>query len=171
MDYVNDARPIIASLLNGGEIMPVEGSDDEVCKMLDLTCGTDYFQVYRESGLVWGIASRMQEIDTNRFKKPFNTFTVRKARTSGAKTEYEKRKHAIKNGGVYPFLTMQGYVDKQSKSLMSLAIAKTTDIMDYVDKGFADVKHTGESQNGQAEFYVVHWDKFAEAGYNIKKYT
>lgn len=171
MDYVESARPIIEKLLRGGRLMAVEGSDNEVCRMLDLTCGTDYFQVYDERGLVWGIASRMQEIDTARYKRPFNTFTVRKARASGVKTEYEKRRDAIMRGGVYPYLTMQGYVDKQTGELMSLAIARTTDIMDYVDAGMTDTKHTGAEQKGQAEFFVVKWDRFKQAGYGIKVYS
>lgn len=171
MLYVDKARPVISKLLNGGELLAVEGTDDHVCLMLDTTCGTDYFQVYKQRGLVWGIASRMQEIDTGRFAKPFNTFTVRKARASGAVTEYEKRRLAIQNGGVYPYLTMQGYVDKNSGELMSLGIAKTTDVMDFVDKGLAAVKHTGQEQIGQAQFYVVGWDKFRDAGYTIKTYV
>lgn len=171
MQYVETARPIISDLLNGGKLLAVEGSDDEVCKMLDLTCGTDYFQVYDSTGLVWGIASRMQEIDTARFSRPFNTFTVRKARASGVKTEYEKRQHAIKHGGVYPYLTMQGYVNKQTGEIMSLAIAKTTDIMQFVESGRAETKHTGANQIGQAEFYVVHWSNFEKAGYRLRLYA
>ena len=170
MQYVETARPIIAGLLNGGSLMAVEGSDDEVCRMLDQTCGTDYFQVYNETGLVWGIASRMQEIDTARFSRPFDTFTVRKARASGVKTEYEKRKHAIEHGGVYPYLTMQGYINKQTGDIMSLAIAKTTDIMAFVDSGMATTRHTGAAQVGQAEFYVVHWDRLKEAGFKVLDY-
>lgn len=170
MAYVETAKPVIRKLLKGGELLAVEGSDNDVCLMLDTTCGTDYFQVYKERGLVWGIASRMQEIDTTRFRKPFNSFTVRKARESGVKTEYEKRQLAIKSGGLYPYLTMQGYVDKQTGELMSLGIARTTDIMDYVERGYAnnDIKHTGSNQRGQAEFYTVYWSKYIAAGYDAK---
>lgn len=172
MKYVEDARPVIEKLLNGQQdkgdrLMSVEGSDDEVCRMLDLTCGTDYFQVYNDRGLVWGIASRMQEVDS----RPFNTFTVRKARESGAKTEYEKRKDAIKRGGVYPFLTMQGYVDKQTENLLSLAIAKTTDIMEFVENGWAITRHTGAEQKGQAFFYVVSWDDMEKHGYKVLRFN
>ena len=93
MAFVDKAKPIIAKLLKGGEIMQVEGDDNEVCKMLDMTCGTDYFQVYNSLGLAWGVASRVQSINIG--GRPFNTFTVRKARESGVETEYEKRKRAI----------------------------------------------------------------------------
>lgn len=166
MMYVESARPVIKQLLQGGELMAVEGSDDEVCKMLDLTCGTDYFQVYSDTGLVWGIASRMQEAD-----RPWNTFTVRKERASGVKTEYEKRADAIKRGGVYPFLTMQGYINRHTGELMSLAIARTIDIMAFIESGLATVRRTGADQKGQATFFVVDWEKLKKAGYRVKVYT
>ena len=167
MDYVRAAEPIIVKLLNGGRFMPVEGSDDEVCRMLDTTCGTDYFQVYDHSGLVWGVASRMQEINAS-LHRPFNTFTVRKARESGVKTEYEKRRYAIEHNGVYPFLTMQGYVDIQTGELLSLGIARTVDIMSCIDAGKAIVRHTGTEQIGQAEFYVLPWDRMRAMGKHVK---
>ena len=84
MNRVERARPIIAELLNGGEIIPVEGDDNEVCKLLDMTCGTDYLQAYKDKGLVWGVASRIQIVRNG--MKPYNTFTVRKARESGVST-------------------------------------------------------------------------------------
>ena len=169
MDYVEKARPVIEQLLKG-RMVAVEGDTNEICQMLDKTCGTDYFQVYEEHGLVWGVASRMQEIDTARFKRPFNTFTVRKGRKSGAKTEYEKRKDAIKNGGVYPYLTMQGYFDKQDGHLMSLGIARTVDIMEFIDSGHAETRRTGWEQSGQAEFYVVRWEDFKQK-YKLCEYS
>lgn len=160
MVYVQKARPYIENML-GGKLKAVEGDENEICQLLDQTCGTDYLQVYTDKGIVWGVAARTQEIDTARFQRPYNTFTVRKARASGVKTEYEKRRDAINNGGIYPYITVQCYFDKQTQELMSLGIARTVDIMDYVDSGLADVMHTGAAQNGQAEFYVVRWEKFS----------
>lgn len=165
MDYLAKAAPIIKQLLNGGDILPVEGSDDEVCKMLDLTCGIDYFHVYK-SGLTWGIASRMQY----ECEKGWNTFTVRMKRESGAQTEYEKRKTAIEHGGEYPYLTMQGYFDKSSE-LISLAIAKTIDVMRCVDEDVGYYQHTKQDKIGQAAFYVIPWDRMKRAGYNVLIYN
>lgn len=164
MDYLVKAEPVIKQLLNGGEILPVEGSDDEVCKMLDLTCGIDYFHVY-SNGLTWGIASRMQP----NCSKGWNTFTVRMKRESGAKTEYEKRKFAIDHNGEYPFLTMQGYFDRNN-NVISLAIAKTVDVMNCVENDIGYYRHTGQDKTGQAEFYVIPWDKMKQAGYKVLIY-
>lgn len=164
MAFVDKARPIIAGLLNGGYILPVEGDDNEVCKMLDMTCGTDYFQVYKNTGLVYGIASRFQ------YGKNWASFTVRKARQSGAVTEYEKRKKAIERGGIYPYLTMQAYIDEVSVEVNGLAIVKTTDLMRFVDDGLAYEQHTRQDQIGQAAFYVAYWDKMQRAGYKVLVY-
>ena len=164
MAFVDNARPIIAQLLNGGRIMQVEGDDNEICRMLDTTCGTDYFQVYEKSGLVYGIASRFQ------YGKNWASFTVRKARQSGAMTEYEKRRRAIERGGIYPFLTMQAYIDEKTGCVNALGIAKTTDLMEFVDFGLAQEQHTRHDKIGQAAFYVAYWDKMKQAGYNVMVY-
>ena len=173
MEYVKVAQPILKKLLHGGEIMPVEGDDNEVCKMLDMTCGTDYFHVYADRGLVWGVASRVQEYDPDKDfcnKGPFNTFTIRKERASGARTELDKRRYAIKKGGVYPFLTMQAYINIKTGKIESLAVVKTTDLMEYIDKGSAEERHTGKDQHGQAAFLFVPWDALIKDGYNVLKY-
>lgn len=173
LKQVERAKPIIKSLLNGGEIKAVEGNDNEICLMLDRTCGTDYFQCYGQSdgkldGLVWGVGSRFQSIRNG--YKPFNTFSIRKSRESGANTEFAKRKFAIDNGGIYPYLTMQGYYDEVTGEILSLAIAKTKDIWDYIESGNCQIRHTGANQIGQADFYVIPWDKYEQSGNKIKIY-
>lgn len=168
ISYLEKAKPIISKMLNGGTITPVEGDDNEICKMLDRTCGTDYFQVYEDKGIVWGIASRFQKIQNG--YRPYNTFTVRKSRESGAQTEYEKRKNAIKCNGVYPYLTLQAFVNSETKDILSLAIAKTSDIIDYIENGYAEEKHTGFFQIGQASFYVLQWGDMQKKGYKVLAY-
>lgn len=170
MEFVRIAQPILKKILNGGEIMAVESQDNEICEMLDRTCGTDYFHVYKNLGLVWGVASRIQKYNPDRKERPFNSFTVRKARDSGAATEYEKRKTAIERGGVYPFLTMQAYINVKTNEIETLAIVKTQDLMDFVDKGLAVERHTGAEQYGQAAFFVVYWDSMKKAGYKVIEY-
>lgn len=170
MRFVRAAQPIIEKLMNGGQMMAVEGDENEVCQMLDRTCGTDYFHVYKERGLVWGVASRIQDFDPSRRDKPFNTFTVRKARESGVKTEYEKRAYAIKNNGVYPYLTMQAYVNTQNGEIQSLALCKTTDLMEYVEHGNAYENHTNADKQGQAAFFIAPWDDMERHGYKIMRY-
>lgn len=162
MTYVNIAKPIISKLLGGGCVLPVEGSDNEVCKMLDATCGTDYFQVYDSLGLVYGVASRVQ------YTKNYRSFTIRNARAGGAMTEFEKRKLAIARGGVYPKLTMQMYVD--GETISGIGIAKTADLISFVEAGLARERKTGVDQVGQATFYVAFWDEMIRAGIKVLEY-
>lgn len=168
MARLEKARPIIRRLLNGGEIHPVEGDDNKICQILDQTCGMDYLQVYKDRNLTWGIASRIQTY--NPASKPFNSFTVRKARESGAATEYEKRRDAIARGGIYPYLTMQAYVNEDTGEIDSLAIARTVDIMDFVDSGKASERHTKADKIGQAAFFVAYWDDLEKSGYKVLRY-
>lgn len=167
---VEKARPIIKKLMNGGEIKAVEGRDDEICMMLDQNCGTDYFQMYGKGekldGVVWGVGSRFQSVWHG--SKAFDTFTIRLSRESGADTEFKKRKLAIERNGVYPWLTMHGYYDEETGEILSLAIARTKDIWECIEKGHCITRKTGQGQIGQATFYVVGWDKFKDLGYPIK---
>lgn len=151
------AKPIIKKMLGGGDIVQVEEIDNEVCAMLDRSLGIDYFQVYedkgKQPGFAWGLASRFQ------VGKSWDTFTIRKERESGASTEYDKRKKAIDKNGVYPYLTVQGYVsDDGLEEIKSMAIARTKDIFECIDADLCSTNHTRRNQIGQAGFFVVKWD-------------
>lgn len=155
-------EPLLQRLLNGGQSMMVEGDDNAVCRMLDMTCGTDYFHIYDDRKLCWGVASRIQH-GTN-----YRSFTIRKSRENNARTEFEKRKFAIAHGGVYPYLTLQAYIDKDM--VMGLGLAKTTDIIAFIESGNAEENHTGERQIGQAGFYVCKWDRMRDNGFKVYEY-
>ena len=152
------AKPIIKKMLGGGDIVQVEEIDNEVCGMLDRSAGIDYFQVYGDekhvlNGVIWGLASRFQ------VGKSWETFTIRKERESGASTEYDKRKKAIEKNGVYPYLTVHGYVsDDGLEVIKSMAIARTKDIFECIDADLCSTNHTSKRQVGQAGFFVVKWD-------------
>ena len=63
---------------------------------------------------------------------------------------------------------MQGYYDSQTQEILSLAIAKTTDVFEAIENGLYTVRETGYDQIGQATFFVVNWDDLVKNGYNIK---
>lgn len=169
MNRLDKAKPILLRLLNGSGIMPVEGDDNEVCRLLDLTCGTDYLLTYEQTGTVYGIASRIQTYNPD-YGSPYNSFTVRNARESGAPTEYEKRLRAISSGAIYPALTMQAYVNAQTGEIDSLAVARTKDVMEFVHRGLAQERRTGAGMIGQASFYVIYWREFERWGYRMARY-
>lgn len=158
----NSVKPVVEKLLPGWHLTQVEGKNNEVCKMLDISCGVDYLLHSEKSALVLGIASRIQ------YDKNYRTFTVRKERESGALTEYEKRKQAISIGAIYPYYTMQAYMNDNKVS--GLAITKTADLIDFIKNGYAEEKHTSFDKIGQANFYVCEWDFMKYCGYKVLEY-
>ena len=130
---------------------------------LDAISGIDVWQIIDNFG-IRGIASRMQVIDTTKYK-PFNTFTVRKERMSGYPTEYDKRKNAIDNGWLYPYWTMQGYVtQKFGGELISFALAKTVDVIERCDEN--QVRSNGSDRT---PFYYVYWGDWCEWVYEYEE--
>ena len=155
--FIEKVAPIVIELLKSdkwtNEIKTVEGQDNEICKLLDCRCGTDYVHIYNEIDLVWGIASRIQ------YQKNWRTFTIRSARDTGNLTELAKRKMAIENGGYYPYLTCQAYIADDGE-VDGLAIMRTKDLIHMIDHypKLIHMQHTGPDQIGGAEFMVINWD-------------
>lgn len=147
-----------------GEFEIVEGvTKSRMAQNLDQLSGIDLWFLDPNQG-IRGVANRIQFQEKN-----WRTFTVRKSRESGAKTEYEKRKHAIENNWLYPDITLQGYINKKNE-VLGFAIAKTKDIIYMIDNGFCRENKTGKEQIGQAEFYIVDWDKMKKQGFPITIY-
>lgn len=145
-----------------GDFEVVEGvTKYEMAKTLDQLAGIDFWYFNCQHG-VRGVANRIQFTNKN-----WRTFTVRKSRSSKAKTEYEKRSEAIKNEWLYPILTIQGYFDEQKNIVLGFAVAKTADILWMIDNGFCYIKRTGVDQVGQAVFYVVKWDEMIDKNKSI----
>jgi hypothetical protein len=162
-NVVDVIRPVICKLLGCDDLVTVEGSKDPVCKIFDLTCGIDYLYI-DDNDRVLGIGNRVQWIKPP--WPPYNTFSIRKDRESGKSTEFLKRKKAIENGGLYPYLTVHSYVESRTNKLLSVAVAKTTDIINYIVKYDPPVKMS-EDENGKAWFYVCPWTDMVNKGYRI----
>ncbi len=156
-------KPVIEELLPNWHMMKVEGEDNEVCQLLDMSCGIDYLLHSEQSSLVVGVSSRVQ------YGKNYRTFTVRKDRASGVLTEHQKRTQAISRGGLYPLYSVQSYIGDNGE-LAGLGIVRTADLSEFIGRGLAREKTTGADKIGQAEFYVCSWDKLKYAGYNVLEY-
>jgi hypothetical protein len=89
---------------------------------------------------------------------------MRKSRDSGAITEYEKRRAAIHGDGgwLYPQLTIHAYVETIRGPVFSVGTARTSDIIDFIEKNHAYVDRTYN-----ASFYVCRWDKMTSHGYKV----
>lgn len=138
------------------KIFSAEDSDHPALKAFDIYSGVDL--VIKKKGHLFGIASRMQI-------GRYNTFTIRKERYTGAKTELEKRKEAIKIGAIYPKWTMQGYYSKPHK-INSIGICKTVDLFEFVD----NYPHLLETKASDNYFLTVKWSDMKLNGFNVKIY-
>lgn len=145
--------PLLTPLLPDTEFISIEEHTSSYSqKILDMLAGIDVWVIHKNPSGVRGLASRIQ------YGKNWQTFTVRKQRESGASTEYEKRKHAMSNDYIYPYFTLQAYI--KDDEIEGMAICFTHALYKIIEQGLCETRKTGDSQIGQAIFYVVHWDTF-----------
>jgi hypothetical protein len=131
--------------------------DSKFAKMLDMKAGIDGWQIHKDG--IRGIASRIQQGD-----KAWNTFTIRMTRDSGADTEYKKRRIAIKTGEyIFPYFTIQAYVKTWAGPMLSVGVAKTTDIIEFIEMGMST-----EKPSSNATFAVCPWAKMQGVGFEVK---
>jgi len=147
--FMSKVTPHLLSHLPG-KIHVLEGDPHPLCRLLDITGGIDYLHE-SPHGLLRGIASRVQSGSRN-----WATFTIRKERSSGARTEYEKRCAAIAANALYPFFTVQSYFDTQGQ-LLGYAIVRTDQLFKVIQQGQYSENQTGDRQIGQATFFYVLW--------------
>ena len=150
-------------------LIPLEGVKTTECATLDRKYGFDLWG-FTGDHLQFGFAWRDQKVKKN--QKPFNAFSVRASRETGAETEYAKRKHAIENQEPYPHYWVHIFHDEDTNEILSMAVTTTKDLIDYIDTYKPELRHTGADQTGQASFYPVFWsDMMAKKKYNIITYT
>lgn len=142
--------PIIEQQLNG-KIISIEQNDDQITKLLDTKCGVDGLLIHNKG--VYGIAHRVG------YDVAWNTFTIRVKDSSGAKTEID---HLCSNG-IKPYYHIQSYV--KGDTILSMAIAKTDDIVDYIEKYSPPIKTASKSGD---QFTIIKWSDFKSADYKIK---
>jgi hypothetical protein len=142
--------------LISGKIHSIESKDNEILILLDQKSGID---LIRENNIgLQGIASRIQ------FDKAYNTFTIRKERFTGAKTEYEKRLEQMNNGYFYPEFTMQLYFNNRiDLEFLSGGIIRTKNLYQFIENN-PDKIFIKKSDNF---FYVVKFKDLIDMGIKI----
>lgn len=131
-DFLSLVWPVLSGLVGAGEVVPVESVSDQGMKRdLDVLAGIDAWQVVDRLGMR-GIASRVQPVP--RYTPAYNTFSIRRTRSSGAETEYTKRLRALSDGRGWlcPHLTIQAYVTHCHEILLSAAAVRTQDLFAHV---------------------------------------
>lgn len=134
--------------LISGEILCIENSDNEILLKIDQMSGVDYLRL-NDIG-IQGIAARVQ------FGRSWDSFTVRYKRSTGALTEYEKRKMQIEKGYFYPAYTLQAYFDNSvNLNLLSIGIIETKALYEEMQNNPAVVTRTNPSDMN--EFKLLFW--------------
>jgi len=144
--FVAHVWPAISEALGGGRLEKVPHQHP-----LDRYGGVDFWQVRDDITVLRGLAVRVQD------RRAWDTFTIRKARPSGAGTEWEKRLRARDSAETWllPALTIQAYVtDYEAGPLLSVAWMKTADLMWHVRNGLGNDRVNGDDG---VIFSYVEW--------------
>lgn len=149
--FKNVVYPEIGHWFGDGHVRMVEAeTTSELGELLDQLSGIDAWHVETDAGMQ-SLASRVQS------DFGYETFTIRKERDSGARTEFEKRKQAIVEGYEYPHWTVQAYVDYDTEEVINAAACHTIDLYRYLmweDEGDGWYVQSGPN----ASFIVVGWE-------------
>ena len=158
-DFLEIVYSQIKDWFGDGEIIPVESvTKSDMAKKLDMYSGIDNWHITTNEG-IRGLSSRIQ------YDKDWGTFTVRRGRISGARTEYAKLLHAIENDYLYPYWTIQSYITKEKpKKLLNAALCKTKDLILYIKSGKRgkDFEIREVTTRGAANFFTVWWGDLRE---------
>jgi len=116
-----------------GKLVDIEQHSDELSNLLDRWSGIDYFYLY--DGKMSSLAVRCQAVKASEGAyRPFNTFSIRKQKDNGVRTEKEKRLEAIRCGLVYPTHTIQAYLaDNMKGDVVSVAVIRTVELYSMYD--------------------------------------
>jgi hypothetical protein len=158
--------PEIKEHLGGGELMSVEQiQDSPFARLFDILAGFDAVQTTPD-GRVRGISSRIQRRpdhavirSEDKYWHPYNTFTLRKSRESGAETEIEKRIRAINGESLYPAITVQSYLETKEGPWLTIGVIETRLLFDFIaDSANArNLRIEQVTRDGAARFVVVPW--------------
>lgn len=154
------AQGVLRKIISG-EIKSAETQNSELCKFVDCVFGMDYFRI--KEGKVEGIASRFQRVSEGH--KPFNTFTLRSERKTGARTEIEKRLSDLDNGAFRIKYVIHGYALGENTSnpfeTVSIACVQAEDLIRVLEYRKDLVQYT-KSDN---EFAFIDWGELKSVPY------
>jgi hypothetical protein len=166
-DFGRVVAPVIERWCDASSVSVEAVTDNEMADELDQTAGVDSWNV-KTGDIIRGVASRVQYVSSIPFDSPPDTFTVRKERPSGAKTEYDKRLDAIQNDGLYPHWQTQAYLDQPGGDLLSLARIKTKALIRHIKNGDDGDDYYVMDPEGEASFFCVKWWRLNELGLGVR---
>ena len=135
----------------GGKIINLELQDDQISKILDQKCAIDGLLIHTKG--VYGLAHRVG------YNYDWHTFTIRIEDSESSCTEINH----LKSTGLKPKYHIQSYI--KGDVVLSMAIAKTEDLVDYIEKYDPKIKTCSSSGD---KFAIIDWYNFKSVGYKIK---
>lgn len=162
--------PVVSEWVSGDLVSNEESMDPRMANRFDRDSGIDVWNFKGGGGTV-GVASRIQwggsVLDKN--NQPQGTFTVRYARSSGAETEYQKRKKEIFSPApISPFYTVQAYLTEPVGDPICIAMVETEKLIRFImdemegkeeslsNPGYG-INRSNDSPDRWADFYWVKW--------------
>ncbi|HEU5381856.1 MAG TPA: hypothetical protein VFV38_41070 [Ktedonobacteraceae bacterium] len=167
-DFVRIVWPLVRDQcreLRGSTLRMVEGlPQNPIADDLDIDAGIDAYQ--RTPWGLRGMSSRVQ------WWKNYQTFTVRSQRSNGSRTEYGKRLATIKHlneGFLYPYWTIQAYLERPGGTLLSVAVARTVELYGYIEQRKQSGRPCRERRAGSGGewFLCVEWKQYRQTGNDL----
>jgi hypothetical protein len=189
-DFLRVVWPQAKAWCGDGVLRPVEavGDDDDFNKQFDMLAGIDAWQIVDGEG-IRGISSRIQwpkemkhegEISwpgqSDGLDCWWESFTIRKKRSSGAPTEWGKRIHALENrskGFINPHLIIHAYVKRPRREgeLLYACMCRSDDLFRLATdemKGKVWFLQTNPSDGNEFAVFPVEW--LENLGVRVRKY-
>lgn len=165
-DFLRVVWPAVSRLMQGGRIDPVETTAiKNLQRDLDVLAGIDAWQMVDQQGVMRGVASRIQWGD-----KSWDTFTLRKDRPNGARTEVEKRMAAYTRpdeGWLMPTITVQAYIAKPRRTgrLIRAGVCYTRDLLEFTLTHPCPKPRVNPEDGVLFDWY--RWSQMKQAGYRV----
>lgn len=166
-DFERVVLPYLRLWLPRGHFVSVEdAADHPAIELVDAIAGIDSWFVSGDDARLQGIASRVQY-----GSEPFESFTIRARRPSGAVTELAKRLEALRDRDghfVVPHYTVQAWVERRrTGSALLVLMVLTQDLFEFVEQHPDRVEHRSNRED-DTEFLVVWAEDLREWGYEVR---
>lgn len=150
-------EPLLKEKLQIADIFSCENEHTPAVQALDYHSCIDYLLLFK-GGRMCGLANRILFRDELNHK-----ITLRKSRSNGKPTEYQKLKAAM-NNGIYPKVICVSCV--ADNALKSCAIVRTADLMKFIEETNPPTRTNYDTDKNQTqEYFCFDWRDMQKHGY------
>jgi hypothetical protein len=148
---------------------------EKVADFLDTSCKID--ALVQLNGHVSTVCSKIHIVGNG--SKPYNTFTPNFGTgPQSTASQYAVLLSSIRNpGALYPYWTIEAYINADKDTLLSTAIVETKQLIDHVSKFIEVHNGTWRSKNSamvwindNVDFFSVRWDVLKAQGANLRSW-